>query len=60
MKKVAAPLPSPNVKKIVVLVSSVGTPRNWTHSISGNLTQNCADFMELFIHVLFPNIAVLK
>mmetsp|Transcript_11877 Transcript_11877/g.21951 ORF Transcript_11877/g.21951 Transcript_11877/m.21951 type:complete len:1044 (+) Transcript_11877:69-3200(+) len=59
-KKVAAPLHSPNVKKVVVLVSGVGTPRNWTHSISGNSTQTCAELMELFIHVLYPDITVVR
>jgi len=59
-KKVAAPLPSPNVKKVVVLVSGVGTPRNWTHSISGNSTEACAELMELFIHVLYPDITVVR
>eukprot|EP00804_Cyclotella_cryptica_P010687 CCRYP_005495-RA/>CCRYP_005495-RA protein AED:0.02 eAED:0.02 QI:97/1/1/1/1/0.66/3/318/899 len=51
---------SPNVKKVVVLVSGVGSPRNWTHSISGNSTQVCADLMELFIHELFPDVTVIK
>jgi hypothetical protein len=51
---------SANVKKVVVLVSGVGSPRNWTHSISGNSTQVCADLMELFIHELFPDVTVVK
>jgi len=51
---------SPNVKKVVVLVSGVGTPRNWTHSISGNSTQKCAELMEMFIHVLYPDITVVR
>jgi hypothetical protein len=55
-----APLPSPHVKKVVVLVSGVGTPRNWTHSISGNSTKMCAVLMELFIHVLYPDITVVR
>ena len=59
-KKVTGPVPSPNVKKVVVLVSGVGTPRNWTHSISGNSTQACAELMELFIHVLYPDITVVR
>lgn len=57
---VAAPVDSPNVKKVVVLVSGVGTPRNWTHSILGNSTQTCAELMELFIHVLYPDITVVR
>ncbi|KAL7553964.1 hypothetical protein ACHAWF_018078 [Thalassiosira exigua] len=56
----AAPLHSPNVKKVVVLVSGVGTPRNWTHSISGNSTQACAELMELFIQVLYPDVTVVR
>ena len=59
-KSVAAPLHSPNVKKVVVLVSGVGVPRNWTHSISGNSTQTCAELMELFIRVLYPDITVVR
>ena len=59
-KKVSAPVESPNVKKVVVLVSGVGTPRNWTHSISGNSTQTCAELMELFINVLYPDITVVR
>jgi hypothetical protein len=58
---IVAALPhTPNVKKVVVLVSGVGTPRNWTHSMSGNSTQTCAELMELFIHVLYPDITVVR
>ena len=59
-KSLAAPLHSPNVKKVIVLVSGVGVPRNWTHSISGNSTQTCAELMELFIKVLHPDITVVR
>lgn len=48
------------LKKVVVLVSGVGTPRNWTHSIKGNSTQACAHLMERFIHVLFPDVTVVR
>ena len=54
------PLHSPHVKKVVVLVSGVGTPRNWTHSISGNSTKVCAELMELFIRALYPDITVVR
>ena len=37
-EKTVAPQETPNVKKVVILVSGVGTPRNWTHSVSGNST----------------------
>jgi hypothetical protein len=58
---IAAPLYTPNVKKVIVLVSGVGTPQNWTYSMSGNSTQTCAELMELFIHVLYPDlIAVVR
>ena len=49
-----------NVKKVIVLVSGVGSPRNWTHSASGNSTEMCADLMEMFIHELFPDVTVIK
>lgn len=49
-----------HVKKVVVLVSGVGTPRNWTHSITGNSTQACAELMERFIHVLYPDVIVVR
>ncbi|KAL9191414.1 hypothetical protein ACHAXT_001120 [Thalassiosira profunda] len=58
--KVAAPLLSPHVKKVVVLVSGVGSPRNWTHSVKGNSTQACAEIMELFLHALYPDITVVR
>ncbi|KAL7499111.1 hypothetical protein ACHAWT_006816 [Skeletonema menzelii] len=57
---VAAPLYTPNVKKVIVLVSGVGTPRNWTHSINGNSTRACAELMELFINTLYPDVTVVK
>jgi hypothetical protein len=59
-KLVSAPLHTPNVKKVIVLVSGVGTPRNWTHSMNGNSTQTCAKLMELFIQVLYPDITVVR
>jgi len=48
------------LKKVVVLVSGVGTPRNWTHSLKGNSTQACADLMEKFIHTLYPDVTVVR
>ena len=49
-----------NVKKVLVLVSGVGSPRNWTHSITGNSTQACAELMEIFIKVLYPDVTVVR
>lgn len=48
-----------SVKKVVVLVSGVGTPRNWTHSITGNSTQTCAGLMKKFIQSLYPEVTVV-
>jgi hypothetical protein len=48
------------VKKVLVLVSGVGTPRNWTHSITGNSTEACAELMEMFIKVLYPDVVVVR
>ena len=60
-KQTVAALPhNPNVKKVIVLVSGVGSPRNWTHSISGNSTKACAELMELFISILYPDVTVVK
>ena len=49
-----------NIKKVLILVSGVGTPRNWTHSKGGNSTKSCAELMELFIKVLYPDITIVK
>ena len=49
-----------NVKKVLVLVSGVGSPRNWTHSITGNSTQACAELMEIYIKVLYPDVTVVR
>lgn len=47
-------------KKVLVLVSGVGTPRNWTHSVNGNSTQVCAQLMESFIKTLYPDWVVVQ
>lgn len=49
-----------NIKKVLILVTGVGTPRNFTHSISGNSTAVCAELMEMFIHSLYPDVTVVK
>ena len=48
------------IKKVLVLVTGVGTPRNWTHSVTGNSTQYCADLVEQFIYRLHPDVTVVK
>lgn len=48
------------IHKVLVLVTGVGTPRNWTHSITGNSTQALADLMELFLAKVYPDITVVK
>jgi hypothetical protein len=52
----------PEPSKILILVSGVGTPRNWTHSITrtGNSTHACASLTERFIHALCPDITVVE
>lgn len=47
------------VKKVLILVTGVGTPRNWTHSIDGNSTQACAKLMETYIRLLYPDVTVV-
>ena len=48
------------VKRVLILVTGVGTPRNWTHSVTGNSTQACADIMENFVHRIDPSLVVVK
>ena len=47
-------------KKVLMLVSGVGTPRNWTHSIAGNSTETCADVMKRFVQTLYPELVVVQ
>lgn len=47
-------------KKVIILVSGVGSPRNWTHSMDGNSTEHCAKLMELFIKSLYPEVDVVR
>lgn len=47
-------------KKVVILVSGVGSPRNWTHSMDGNSTEQCAKLMERFIRTLYPDWVVVQ
>jgi len=48
------------LKKVIILVSGVGTPRNLSHSKRGNSTEACAELMELFISVLYPDITIIR
>lgn len=48
------------VKRVLILVTGVGTPRNWTHSMTGNSTQACADLMEAFLARIDPTLTVVK
>jgi A distinct subfamily of CDD/CDA-like deaminases len=47
------------VKQVLILVSGVGTPRNYTHSLKGNSTQQCAAIMKLFLKTLYPELVVV-
>uniref|UniRef100_A0A7S3L099 Uncharacterized protein n=1 Tax=Amphora coffeiformis TaxID=265554 RepID=A0A7S3L099_9STRA len=49
-----------NVKRVLILVTGVGTPRNWTHSVSGNSTEACAQLMETFLKRVDPDLTVVK
>jgi hypothetical protein len=53
------PVKMNKVKKVLILVSGVGTPRNWTHSKTGNSTEACAKLMEIFIKLLYPDVVVV-
>jgi hypothetical protein len=47
------------VKQVVILVSGVGQPRNWTHSVRGNSTQQCAELMKMFLQTIYPDLIVV-
>lgn len=49
-----------NVKRVLILVTGVGTPRNWTHSVSGNSTEASAQLMESFLNRIDPDLTVVK
>jgi cytidine deaminase len=49
-----------NVRRVLILVTGVGTPRNWTHSVSGNSTEVCATLMERFLQRVDPDLTVVK
>ena len=48
------------VKRVLILVTGVGTPRNWTHQVAGNSTEACADLMEYFLQRIDPDLTVVK
>ena len=48
------------VHRVLVLVTGVGTPRNWTHSVTGNSTQALADLMQVFLERVDPTLTVVK
>lgn len=51
-----------NVKKVLILVSGVGTPsiRTQTNCQDGNSTEAISQLMELFINVLYPDVVVVR
>jgi cytidine deaminase len=48
-----------SVKRILILVSGVGTPRNWTHDRRGNSTETCARVMKAFLERIDPDLTVV-
>lgn len=47
------------VKRVLILVSGVGTPRNWTHDRRGNSTATCARLMKAFLERIDPTLTVV-
>jgi len=54
-----SPSSSNKPKQVVILVSGVGQPRNWTHSVTGNSTQHCAELMKIFLQTIYPELIVV-
>lgn len=48
-----------NLKQVLILVSGVATPRNWTHSADGNSTFQCARLMKVFLKTIYPQLVVV-
>ena len=48
------------VQRVIILVTGVGTPRNYTHDLYGNSTKRCAELMETYIQTLYPNVQVVR
>ena len=48
------------VQRVIILVTGVGTPRNYTHDLYGNSTKQCAQLMETYIQTLYPNVQVVR
>jgi cytidine deaminase len=48
-----------SVKRVLILVSGVGTPRNWTHDRRGNSTETCARVMKAFLQRIDPALTVV-
>ena len=46
-------------KLVLILVSGVGQPRNWTHCSKGNSTEKCAELMKIFLQTIYPELVVV-
>ena len=53
-------LPKHKVKKVIVLVTGVGTPRNHTVDQTGNSTEELGKLMDKFLEIYHPDIKVLR
>lgn len=51
--------PGKPLHRVLLLVTGVGTPRNWTHSMTGNSTEAVADLMRLFLKNVDPFLTVV-
>lgn len=59
-RQIAAKEYRASVKRVLILVTGVGTPRNWTHSVKGNSTEACADLMIAFLANIDPGLTVVQ
>lgn len=51
--------PGTPVHRVLLLVTGVGSPRNWTHSIMGNSTAVATDLVKIFLRYVDPNVTVV-
>jgi cytidine deaminase len=48
------------VKRVLILVTGVGTPRNMEHAIAGNSTEHLGKILQNFIQRIDPNLTVVQ
>jgi cytidine deaminase len=51
---------SSTLKRVLILVTGVGSPRNMSHSVAGNSTKHCGRLIKYFMEKTYPDITVVQ